>query len=73
MSSALFGSYGVVFRTGKDCVVSQTIFGVRGARPYHTQLTHRGPTHEYLLMRWSESHISLKCQRYMTFTPSRQQ
>ena len=23
-------------------------------------------------MGWSESHISLKCQRYMTFTPSHQ-
>ena len=28
---------------------------------------------DYLLMGWSESHISLKYQRYMTFTPSHQQ
>ena len=27
---------------------------------------------EYLLMGWSESYISLNCQRYMTFTPPHQ-
>ena len=28
---------------------------------------------EYLLMGWSENHISLKCQRFMTLTPAHQQ
>ena len=40
---------------------------------YNASLIRKIDMKESLLVGWCESHISMKCERYMTFTPRHQQ